>query len=68
VKWLDREIRFAQKSLSICTTAGLTVPANVTLPSAADLKNPTDSSSDVYIGVQPVVTTAPRVIHGDVKY
>ncbi|MEP7244482.1 MAG: hypothetical protein ABI885_12505 [Gammaproteobacteria bacterium] len=68
VKWLDREIRFAQKSLGTCTTAGLTVPANVTLPTAGDLKNPTDSSSDVFIGAQPVVTTAPRVIHGDVKY
>jgi hypothetical protein len=40
----------------------------VTLPTASVLKDTTDSSSDVYIGAKPVVTTAPRVIHGDVKY
>jgi len=68
VKWLDREIRFAQKPLSACTNAGLTVPANVTLPTASDLKDPSDVSSDVYIGDKPTVTSAPRVIHGDVKY
>lgn len=68
VKWLDREIRFAQKPLSACDTAGLTVPANVALPTASDLKDPTDASSDVYIGAKPTVTSAPRVIHGDVKY
>jgi hypothetical protein len=68
VKWLDREIRFAQKPLSACTTADLTVPTNVTLPTASDLKDPTDPSSDVYIGDKPTVTSAPRVIHGDVKY
>jgi hypothetical protein len=66
VKWLDREIRFARKDLSACT--GLTTPSNVTLPTAADLKNPTDSSSDAYIGDKPTVTTAPRVIQGEVKY
>jgi hypothetical protein len=68
VKWLDREIRFAQKPLSVCSAAGLTVPNNVTLPTASVLKDTTDSSSDVYIGAKPVVTAAPRVIHGDVKY
>jgi hypothetical protein len=68
VKWLDREIRFAQKPLSACTAAGLTVPANVTLPTASDLKDPSDASSSVYIGSKPTVTSAPRVIHGDVKF
>lgn len=68
VKWLDREIRFAQKPLSTCSAAGLTLPANVVLPTAAALKDPTDSASDVYIGTQPTVTAAPRVIHGEVKY
>ncbi|HEV7715717.1 MAG TPA: hypothetical protein VGO53_08980, partial [Steroidobacteraceae bacterium] len=68
VKWLDREIRFASKPTTACSTAGLAVPANVTLPTAADLKDPSDSTSTVYIGVKPTVTTAPRVIHGDVKY
>jgi hypothetical protein len=68
VKWLDREIRFAQKPLSTCSAAGLALPADVTLPAATDLKNPTDSASDIYIGTKPTVTAAPRVIHGDVKY
>ena len=67
-KWLDREIRFAQKPLAACSTAGLALPGNVTLPSQSDLKNPTDPNSDAYIGTKPVVTAAPRVIHGDVKY
>ncbi len=67
-KWLDREIRFAQKPLLSCSAAGLTVPSNVVLPTQASLKDPSDSSSDVYIGAKPTVTAAPRVIHGDVKY
>jgi hypothetical protein len=68
VKWLDREIRFAQKPLSACSSAGLVLPGNVVLPTADNLKDPSDSSSSVYIGTKPTVTTAPRVIHGDVKY
>jgi hypothetical protein len=68
VKWLDREIRFARKDLSDCTTAGLTVPTGMTLPTAADLKNPSDPASDIYIGAIPTVTDAPRVIQGEVKY
>jgi hypothetical protein len=68
VKWLDREIRFARKNLSVCDGAGLTIPSGMTLPTANDLKNPSDPASDIYIGVRPVVTAAPRVIHGEVKY
>jgi hypothetical protein len=68
VKWLDREIRFARKDLSDCATAGLTVPTGMTLPTAADLKNPSDPASDIYIGTMPTVTDAPRVIQGEVKY
>jgi hypothetical protein len=68
VKWLDREIRFARKNLAVCDAAGLVVPSGTTLPTAADLKNPTDPASDIYIGVRPTVTSAPRVIHGEVKY
>jgi len=68
VKWLEREIRFARKSLGVCDAAGLTVPSGLTLPSAVDLKNPSDPTSDIYIGVRPVVTAAPRVIHGEVKF
>jgi len=66
VKWLDREIRFARKDATACS--GLTLPSNVTLPTAADLKDPSNPSSDIYIGTQPEVTAAPRVIHGEVKY
>ena len=68
VKWLDREIRFAQKPLSSCSTAGLALPGNVTLPTQASLKDPSDPASDVYVGTKPTVTATPRVIHGDVKY
>ena len=68
VKWLDREIRFARKPILVCDSAGLTVPSNVSLPTTQDLKNPSDPTSDIYIGVRPVLTTAPRVVHGEVKY
>ena len=68
VKWLDREIRFAKKPLGACTVAQLTTPVGSVLPTSAVLKSPHDPNSDVYIGVKPVVTTAPRVIHGEVKY
>jgi hypothetical protein len=65
-KWLDREIRFARKDAAACSA--LTLPGNVTLPTTADLKDPSDPASDIYIGTQPEVTAAPRVIHGEVKY
>ena len=68
VKWLNREIRFARKNASVCSGDGLTAPTNVVLPTQSQLKNPSDSSSDVYLGTQPTVTGAPRVIQGDVKY
>jgi hypothetical protein len=66
VKWLDREIRFASKSLGTC--GSLVVPTSVTLPTSASVLNPADPASSAYIGAKPTVTTAPRVIHGDVKY
>lgn len=70
VKWLQREIRFARKDPAVCTTApeNLQPPSNVQLPAQADLKDPSNSSSDVYMGTEPTVTTAPRVVDGDVKY
>jgi hypothetical protein len=68
VKWLEREIRFARKNLAVCDGAGLTVPAGITLPTAADLKDPLDPASDIYTGTRPTVTAAPRVIQGEVKY
>ncbi len=63
VKWLEREIRLAKKNPSVCTAAGLNLPANVALPTASSLVDPSGT-----MGTQPVVSTAPRVIHGEVKY
>jgi hypothetical protein len=68
VKWLEREIRFAHKNLAVCDGAGLTVSSGMTLPTAGDLKNPSDPNSDIYIGTRPAVSAAARVIHGEVKY
>lgn len=68
VKWLDREIRLAKKATSVCTAAGLSLPSGLSLPTSADLKDPSNAAADVYIGTKPVVTSAPRVIHGEVKY
>jgi len=68
VKWLEREIRLAQKATSVCTADGLVLPSGVTLPTSAGLKDPSLSSSDVYIGTKPVVTDAPHVIQGVVQY
>jgi hypothetical protein len=68
VKWLQREIRFARKNLAVCDAAGLSVPAGSALPTATDLKDPSDPDSDIYIGARPAVTSAPRVIQGEVKY
>lgn len=67
IKWLDREIRFARKTGGECNA--LSLPDNsVPLPSATSLKNPSSADSDVYIGIKPTVTDAPRVIQGDVKF
>jgi hypothetical protein len=68
IKWLDREIRFANKAPSVCSTANLTLPSNITLPTSSNLKDPGDANSDIYTGVRPIVNEAPRVIHGDVKF
>lgn len=68
IKWLDREIRFANKAPSVCSAANLTLPSNIVLPTSSSLKDPGDVNSDIYIGVRPVVNEAPRVIHGDVKF
>lgn len=68
VKWLDREIRFAKKDIAVCTTAGVTLPTGLALPTAANLNDPTDPNASVYIGAKPTVADAPRVIHGEVKW
>lgn len=68
VKWLDREIRFAKKDVAVCASAGVTLPSALALPDASGLANPSDPASPVYIGDKPVLSSAPRVIDGDVKF
>lgn len=65
VRWLDREVRFSVAQNG-CT--GLTLPASLTLPDGSGALKPGVSTSANYIGTMPVVTDAPRVIHGEVKY
>lgn len=67
-KWLDREIRFARKDVSVCSAAGVNLPTGSVLPDASGLKNPSDPASAIYIGDKPVVTDLPRVIDGEVKF
>jgi hypothetical protein len=67
-KWLQREIRFAVKEASVCSNDQLQVPVNAQLPAAAGLRDPSSSGSDIFLGAEPTVTGAPRVIQGDVKY
>jgi hypothetical protein len=68
VKWLDREIRFAQKPVATCSSAGLST-SHATLPDPSGLQNPSDPASTVYNGIEPTpANTAPRVIQGDVMY
>lgn len=67
-KWLSREIRLAPKDGSVCVAANLQLPGNLTLPDATGLANPADPNSQVYIGAEPTVTAAPRVIQGVVEY
>ena len=68
VKWLNREIRLAVKDPSLCLAAGLTLPTGLALPDASGLANPAAPGTPVYIGAEPVVTAAPRVIQGVVEY
>lgn len=68
VKWQQRQIRFANKGLSACANDKLAVPTNIVLPTSAGLQDPSQSSSIAYLGPEPTVTAAPRVIQGAVKY
>jgi hypothetical protein len=65
-KWLERELRFRKLDASAC--AALTLPVGLTLPDGSDFHNPGPAGGATYIGVQPTVDGAPRVIDGDVKY
>ncbi len=68
VKWLQRAILFAQQDLSVCSAAALNLPVGVSLPDTSSLQSTVDSSSPIYIGPEPTVTGAPRVIQGVVEY
>ncbi|MES2207935.1 MAG: hypothetical protein V4525_14210 [Pseudomonadota bacterium] len=66
-KWLDREIRFKKVDASNCSS--LTLGDASQLPATTGVKDPSNSTSDIYIGEKPSLsTTAPRVIHGVVQY
>jgi len=67
VKWLNRQILFAQKGESVCTNDGLST-SSATLPDQSSLQDPSSSASTVYNGVEPTVSGAPRVIQGQVMY
>jgi hypothetical protein len=67
VKWLNRQILFAQKPTTTCTNDNLTT-SSATLPDQSGLQDPGSSASSVYNGVEPAVTGAPRVIQGQVEY
>lgn len=58
VKYLEREMRFAQVDPNNCTS--LPLPTGVTLPSAPTSANDPRAA----MGAEPTVTTAPKVIHG----
>lgn len=67
VKWLNRQILFAAKPASTCTGDGLTT-SSALLPSASGLQDPSDPSSTVYNGIEPSISSPPRVIQGQVMY
>ena len=62
------KIRFARNDLSVCTGAGVALSSDLTLPTVDGLADPSDPASPIYIGVKPLLTDAPRVIQGDVKF
>jgi hypothetical protein len=61
VKYLEREMRFAQVASSNCDA--LTLPTGVSLPAAPTSANDPRTA----MGAEPTVTTAPKVIHGVVQ-
>jgi hypothetical protein len=65
VKALDSELRLAKVD---CATASLAQPStNATLPSASDVHDPSSSSDVDYLGTEPAVTDAPKVIDGVIQ-
>lgn len=66
IKALDEELRLKSVALGQCTGVGLNLSSQ-TVPTSAGLHDPSNSSDANYIGVQPTVTGAPKVIHGVVQ-
>ena len=63
VKGLDTEIRLSK--IPACTGVALAQPTTAaTLPTAANLHDPTSASDPDYIGTAPTVTAPPKVIDG----
>ena len=66
VKSLDGEVRLGK--IAGCTGVELAQPStSQTLPTAADLHDPSSSSDAFALGTQPTVTDAPKVIDGVVQ-
>jgi hypothetical protein len=64
IKALDEELRLKSVNMAQCSTANLNLPTGLTVPTAAGLHDPSNSSDADYIGTVPTVTGAPKVIHG----
>ena len=66
VKSLDSEVRLGK--IAGCAGVELAQPSNnLTLPSAADLHDPSSSLDTFTLGTEPTVTDAPKVIDGVVQ-
>jgi hypothetical protein len=65
VKALDAEVRLNNVS---CASVSAQLPASpLTLPTTADLHDPSNSSDAYYNGIEPTVTDAPKVIDGVIQ-
>jgi hypothetical protein len=66
VKALDAEVRLA--NVAGCAGVSLAQPStSLTLPTTADAHDPSNSSDAYYIGTEPTVTDAPKVIDGVIQ-
>lgn len=69
VKALDSEARFAMLPDATCTGAGLTYPNPMPpMPTATGFVDPTAGANKMSATPPTPANTAPRVIHGEVKY
>ena len=66
VKALDSEVRLSK--IAACTGVSLASPsASLTLPTASELHDPSSSTDSDYLGTEPTVTDAPKVIDGVIQ-